>query len=292
MYRVSVILPTYNRAVFLRDCMESVLTQKGADLEFVVVDDGSEDDTATLVSSFGDPRIRYFKRSHTGFTSRMKNFAIGITTGEYIAFIDSDDCWKSGKLERQLQLLATNPGIGFSITDITVFRGDTILKESTYPLHGTVTCASIFSQMARNRLLVYNPTLVMRRSCLEKTGPFNEDMRSGDHDFNMRLAWHFNAGVIYEPFLMRRIHDSNMSDEMPLGNYAEYLDTFGQLYRAKMIGKRGLRLAKANAFFKMGELYAANGHMREARRNYYLSMANDPTHTGAYRALLKTWLRP
>src|SRR3974390_1214355 len=87
---VSVILPTYNRAVFLRDCMDSVLCQTGAVLELIVVDDGSTDDTEMLVAAIGDPRIRYFKRTHTGYTSRLKNFAIGKASGDIIAFIDSD----------------------------------------------------------------------------------------------------------------------------------------------------------------------------------------------------------
>lgn len=287
---VSVILPTYNRAVFLRDSMESVLCQTGAELELIVVDDGSDDGTERLVSEIGDRRVRYFKRPHTGYTSRLKNFAIGQASGGIIAFIDSDDLWKSGKLERQLRLLDENPGIGFSITDITVFRGDSILKTSTYPEQGTVQCGSIFSPMVRNRLLVYNPTLVMRRCCLEKTGYFNETMRSGDHDFNMRLAYHFDAGVIYESYLLRRMHDSNMSDEMPLESYVEYLDTFGQLYREKMIAKRSLRQARANAYFKMGELLAARGRADEARRNFFLAIRSYPTHVGAYKAMLKIGL--
>jgi glycosyltransferase involved in cell wall biosynthesis len=287
---VSVILPTYNRAVFLRECIESVLHQTGADLELMVIDDGSVDETEMLVSAFGDKRIRYFRRPHSGYTSRLKNFAIGEASGDIVAFIDSDDVWKAGKLARQLRLLEENPGIGFSITDITVFRDDTILKESTYPVQGTVECTNIFSRLVRNHLLIYNPTLVIRRACFGKTGLFNENMRSGDHDFNMRLAYHFDAGIIYQAYLMRRVHASNMSDEMPMENYAEYLHTFGQLYRDKWIGKNSLRRAKGNAFYKMGAIDAGNGRTREARRHFCTALKNDPLHTRAYRALLKNWL--
>ena len=288
---VSVILPTYNRAVFLRDSMDSVLRQTGADLELIVVDDGSDDGTDKLLSEIDDPRVRYFKLPHTGHTSRLKNFALGKASGEIIAFNDSDDLWRTGKLERQLRLLEKDRGIGFSITDVTVFRGDVILQESTYT-GGGEECANIFSRMVSNRLLVYNPTLVMRRDCLEKTGYFDETMRSGDHDFNMRLAYHFEAGVIYESYLLRRLHDSNMSEEMPIGNYAEYLDTFARLYRDKMIGKRSLRQARANAHFKMGEIYAARGRAGEARRNFFSALMSDPLHTGAYKAVLKLGLWP
>jgi glycosyltransferase involved in cell wall biosynthesis len=286
---VSIILPTYNRGSFLQDCIGSVLQQTGADFELIVVDDGSEDDTSEVVAAFGDERIRYYRKPHTGYTSRMKNFAIGCCLGEFIAFIDSDDMWKTGKLDRQLELLATHPDIGFSITDITVFRGDAILKEYTYGLRDTVECVSIFSRLARNRLLVYNPTLVMRKSCLDRTGFFDESMRSGDHDFNMRLAYHYKAGVIYEPLLMRRLHDSNMSEEMTFENYAEYLSTFERLYQGKMIDRGCVKKARGNAFFKLGELYAGESKWREARENYFLSLKNDLFHTRCYRSLLKSW---
>jgi glycosyltransferase involved in cell wall biosynthesis len=286
---VSIILPTYNRSAFLQDCIGSVLQQKGADFELIVVDDGSEDDTSEVVAAFGDERIRYYRRPHTGYTSRMKNFAIRRCSGEFLAFIDSDDMWKAGKLDLQLELLAARPDIGFSITDITVFREDTILKEDTYGLRDTVECISIFSRLARNRMLVYNPTLVMRKSCLDRIGLFDESMRSGDHDFNMRLAYHYKAGVIYEPLLMRRLHDSNMSEEMSFENYAEYLSTFERLYQGEMIDRSCVKKARGNAFFKLGELYAGERRWREARKNYFLALKNDLFHGRCYRSLLKSW---
>lgn len=288
---VSVILPTFNRAAYLPDSIGSVLQQQDVELELIVVDDGSEDDTERLVSSLQDNRIKYFKLPHTGYTSRLKNFAIGQASGEFLAFIDSDDLWTPGKLGRQLQLLTQNPDLGFSITDITVFKGEEILKDHTYPLRDAVQYLSIFPRLSANRFLVYNPTLVMRRSCLQQTGYFNESMRSGDHDFNMRLAYYFKAAVIYQPLLLRRMHDSNMSDAMPFASYTEYLDTFQRLYDEKIIGKRCLHRAKGNAFFKMGQLYASEQKFREARKNYFLALKNDLFHARCYRSLLSSLLR-
>ncbi len=154
---VSVILPTYNRAVYLREAITSVLRQTGVILELLVIDDGSTDATEELVMSFGDDRIKYFKRPHTGQLSKLKNFAIGQSAGEFLAFMDSDDLWTEGKLARQLQLLTDHPELGFSLTDITVFKGDVVLKEYTYRHRGGVECANIFSRIIQNGFLVYNP---------------------------------------------------------------------------------------------------------------------------------------
>lgn len=287
---VSVILPTYNRAVYLRDAIASVLQQTGVTLELLVIDDGSTDDTEELVMSFRDDRIKYFKRPHTGRLSQLKNFAIDRSSGEFLAFMDSDDLWTEGKLARQLQLLTDHPELGFSLTDITVFKGDTVLKEYTYRSRGGVECANVFPRIIRNGFLVYNPTILMRKTCLEHTGYFNESLRSGCLTFNMRLAYHYPCGVFFEPMLLRRLHDANVSEEKRFQNYDEYLFAYERFYEEHKIGMIRLCKARGNAFFKLGELYSVERRLREARKNYILALKNDPLHPRYYRALLKSYL--
>jgi glycosyltransferase involved in cell wall biosynthesis len=285
---VSIILPTYNRAALLTASIGSVLQQEGVDFELIVIDDGSEDDTREVVLSMGDRRIKYFHLPHTGYTSRMKNFAIGQSSGDYLAFIDSDDQWTDGKLRRQWQLLAEHPEVGFSITDMKVYRGDQVLKDHTYGSRGGVAYVNIFPWLVRNQFQVYNPTLVLRRPCLERTGLFNETMRSGDHDFNMRLAYHFQAAVLYEPLLRRRLHAGQMSEEMAFDNYQEYLSTFADLYAAQMIRRGELYKAQANAHVKLGWLYARAADKRAARRHFISALQHDPWHARWYLSLAKT----
>lgn len=290
---VSVLLPTYNRAHLLGETIQSVLSQGYSDLELLILDDGSEDATRDLVHSIPDPRVKYLPFPHTGHTGRLKNFGIAKAAGNYIAFIDSDDTWKQGKLVKQLELLECNPGIGFSITDVTTFRDDTVLIDRTYSfreLH-TVECRSIFQWMKESRFIVYNPTLIIRKGCLDRIGYFSETMRSGDYNFNCRLAYHYNAGIIYEPLVMRRVHDSNMSRDIPFENYAEYLETFDYLYNERMIEKRFWRKAKGNAFFKMGKLYAAKGQWGLALRDYKRSLHYTPLKATAYRGLWNAFWR-
>ena len=117
---------------------------------------------------------------------------------------------------------------------------------------------------------------------------FSETMRSGDYNFNCRLAYHYHAGIIYEPLVMRRVHDSNMSRDIPFENYAEYLETFDYLYREKMIGKRYVRKAKGNAFFKMGKLRAAKQDWKGAREDYRRSLHYTPLKLAAWRGLWRS----
>ena len=288
---VSVILPTYNRAVYLRDSIRSVLQQEGVGLELIIIDDGSTDDTETLVSSFRDERIRYYKLPHTGRLSAMKNFAIERSNGGMLAFMDSDDQWTPGKLVRQYQLLQDHPDVGFSLTDITVFRDNETIKEYTYRKRGAVECTDIFPWIVKSGFLVYNPTLILHRGCLEQTGNFDETQRSGCLKFNMRLAYHYKCGVFFEPMLLRRLHASNVSVEKRFGNYDEYLNAYERFYAEGMIGKGRLLKARGNAFFKLAELHAAEQRAGEARENYLRVLVNDPFRARYYRRLIKSFLR-
>ena len=101
---ISVVIPSYNRAPLLKRAMESVLNQTFSDIELIVVDDGSTDDTARVVEGFMDPRVRYVYQKNSG-ACVARNRGIDEAVGDYIAFHDSDDLWHGNKLELQLATL-------------------------------------------------------------------------------------------------------------------------------------------------------------------------------------------
>ena len=100
---VSIILPTYNRAALLPRSIESVLGQTYGDFELIVVDDGSQDDSAAVVARFADKRIHYLRLARNGGVSAARNAGLAEAAGKYIAFQDSDDEWMAEKLERQMR---------------------------------------------------------------------------------------------------------------------------------------------------------------------------------------------
>jgi hypothetical protein len=169
------------------------------------------------------------------------------------------------------------------------FRDDTILIPHSYKSSLDFECSNIFERLRDNSFLVYNPTLVLRKKCLEKTGLFDESMVSGDYNFNMRLAYHFSAGILYEPLVLRRVHDFNMSNTFRVENYREYVATFELLYRNKWIEKRHLRIAKSIASFKMAKLAAKKGEKAVARTHYLNSLRQRWYHLDSYVGLLKSF---
>ncbi|MBC7224455.1 MAG: glycosyltransferase family 2 protein, partial [Anaerolineae bacterium] len=114
---VSVITPTYNRAALLPRSMESVLSQDFADLELIVVDDGSTDRTPQVVAQFADPRLRYIRFAENRGIGAARHAGVEASQGDLIAFNDSDDVWLPGKLAYQVALFQRHP-------DVDVIFGD------------------------------------------------------------------------------------------------------------------------------------------------------------------------
>jgi len=112
---VSVIIPTYNRASWLRGAIDSVLDQTFADFELIVVDDGSTDNTKEIVADYGD-KIRYFYQPNKG-PSAARNTGIGQAKADLICFLDSDDRWIKNKLQTQVEFIRQNPLTKISYTN-------------------------------------------------------------------------------------------------------------------------------------------------------------------------------
>ncbi|MBP3414490.1 MAG: glycosyltransferase family 2 protein [Clostridia bacterium] len=119
---VSVIIPAYNRAHTIKAAVESVLSQTWSDLELILVDDGSTDETKAVIESIKDERIRYIYQPNAGACAARNN-GIGLAMGEYIAFHDSDDIWHADKLELQMKAIEES-GADIVFCKIKKFKPD------------------------------------------------------------------------------------------------------------------------------------------------------------------------
>ena len=119
MDRVSVVLPSYNAASYITNAMESVLNQTYDDLEVIVADDASTDDTCVVIEKIKDPRIKLIKRTENGGAAAARNTAIRAATGRYIAFLDADDYWTLDKLSVQIKEMQEKAA-SFSCADYIV----------------------------------------------------------------------------------------------------------------------------------------------------------------------------
>ena len=118
---VSVIIPTYNRAALLTEAVNSVLQQTYRNMEIIVIDDGSTDNTTEVMAGYGD-RVRYTRRPNAGVNA-ARNLGLKQARGEFVALLDSDDLWAPFKLELQVRLMRQFTDVGFTFSNFEIFHG-------------------------------------------------------------------------------------------------------------------------------------------------------------------------
>lgn len=239
--RVSVVVPTYNRAHFLPATIDSVLAQSFEDLELIVIDDGSTDATTDIVSGYGDPRLVVCSLAHSGHLSRLRNRGLRLARGRYVAFLDSDDLWHTDKLRLQVDLLDRYHDVGMSLCGFEVFDADGVFVENLYPSlndgDGDVTRGRLFPAMMRGEVAPCISTLLFRHDCLGGVGLFDEGLRVGDHEFLARLALHSQAVILHRPLVRVRKHEGNMSCRYEVEGFEQVLCSACRFYSSGDISR-------------------------------------------------------
>lgn len=201
---VSVVIPAYNAAWCVRRAIDSVLAQDYRDYELIVVNDGSTDDTAAVLTGYGDA-IRVVHQANAGLSS-ARNAGIGAARGEFVAFLDADDWWLPNKLTRQVALMRQRPELGFSSTAARVEDPDGKLVNiwACARWQGSFL-AHLFGSNAD--VAGSGSAVIARRTLFDQTGGFDETLRSlEDIDMWMRLAAVSDYACLEEPLavILRR----------------------------------------------------------------------------------------
>ncbi|MCM8756456.1 MAG: glycosyltransferase family 2 protein, partial [Candidatus Omnitrophica bacterium] len=178
---VSVVIPTYNRAYSLKRAIESVINQTYKNLEIIIIDDGSSDNTEEIVSDFKDPRIQYIHHLQNRGISSARNTGIKNSKGDLIAFLDSDDEYFPQKIEKNVEVfLNCSARIGL------VSSNHWVIREEGKKL-------GIVKFSPKRRLFPLPSTWVIRRKVIEKIGLFDERILVGeDIDFFCRFRRRFS----------------------------------------------------------------------------------------------------
>lgn len=216
---VSVIIPTYNRANYLKDSIQSVLSQTFKDFEIIIINNYSNDNTFEMVNSFNDNRIKIINYKNNGIIAKSRNWGLMHSSGRYIAFLDDDDLWCSQRLELQIKYLESNPEIDIAYSNAIIIdehgKRKGILNNPTRAKSGR-----IFLELV-NDSFVPMLTVLMKKKVFETIGLFNEDlsMRAAeDYEYWLRASLKFNFGYIDKPLALYRVHSgcASMAINRPL----------------------------------------------------------------------------
>ena len=207
MPKVSVVIPTYNRADLLPECLESVLAQSFRDLEIIVIDDGSTDNTREVVSAFP---VRYVWQENQRVAA-ARNKGIELAHGEYIAFLDSDDALFKDALEKGVEVMDSHPEAAFSFGQAYFSDEEGRIFGLEKP-HRNKSCVREGWEELRDYLTYGNhfttTTVMARRSCLKEAGGFDVAFSIGSSDLELwvRLAKRYAVAYIAEPLAIFRQH--------------------------------------------------------------------------------------
>ena len=203
---ISVVIPCYNRRNRILASVESVLGQSYENLELIVVDDGSTDGTAALFENYPDKRLRFLRYEQNRGACHARNYGAERSTGEYLAFQDSDDVWHRDKLEKQIHHIRET-GADMS------FCGMNRISESGsqfyYPVHPFHPERGLEEMLAENR--AGTQTMLMRRSVWERLR-FDESFRRyQDWDFSIRAAQNFQLAYLPEALVDSAVGEDSIS---------------------------------------------------------------------------------
>lgn len=194
---VSVVIPTYKRSHLVTRAIYSVLSQTYQDLEVLVVDDCSPDDTKSAVQAIQDERVRYLRHDRNKGLPAVRNTGIRAARGKYIAFLDDDDEWREDKLEKQIRLLDEYD----AVLCMGVSKG--------YPMRLHKRRSITLQDLRRGS---FNPSSLLAKAHVLKEVPFDEDLRQGeDWDAFIRIAQRYSIGWVAEPLLL---YNESSADRM------------------------------------------------------------------------------
>jgi glycosyltransferase involved in cell wall biosynthesis len=268
---VSVVIPAYNYAKFLPDAIDSALNQNYGDIEIIVVDDGSTDDTPAVCARYGD-RIRYIRKVNGGLPA-ARNTGIQAATKPFIGFLDADDIWAPKFLQQVMgQFHSTGDEYGLvaaQATYVDELGKEFVLKELTWQVHGRFSHRDI---LVKTR---FSPSgVVARKKALLDAGCFDESLRSSeDRDMWIRIGAKYPIFLLADKLILVRRHRHSMSR-----NAGRMRENIFRVLRKSL--DAGLvsgsessfwRQAKAFAYYQTAWMYYEQGDRREALRDWFYS---------------------
>lgn len=279
--KTSVVVPTYNRSRMIDRCVKSVLEQTHYDYELLVVDDGSTDNTRSVVSGFDDDRIRYYYQENQG-ANAARNTGVNRSNGEYISFLDSDDVFHENHLEIVSSVLDSEPSTCAGVaTSYRECRPNGDPRSINQTPNGRIT----LDQLRHNNTIGSFTAATFRASVFDHVGMLDTSMpATQDYEFFLRVLKQYEYVRGSDDVLADRIESANQisSDiQRKKAGYGKLEQKHGDTISNKRI---------AAQHYSLGFEYGNQGHIREARARFRKAIKHHPYEPLYYYHFLSTLL--
>lgn len=286
---VSVVIPNYNYAHYLREAIDSVLAQTYSEIEIIVVDDGSKDDSKEILTGYGD-RVRTIFQQNQG-VSAARNNGVKESCGELIAFLDADDAWLPTKIEKQVARFQADEKLGLVHVGVDEIDADgNSLVHRLEGVEGKV--CTVLLMLKREGVLGGGSGMMVRRSVFDEIGGF--DLRlstSADWDLAYRVSERDTVGFVAEILLKYRVHNSNMhanvgvmEHDMMLAFDKAFRTNDAEIQTVKRPAYGSLHQILAGSYFVAGNYPAFVSHSIKSlyfdprNINYFLKFGRRPSN--------------
>lgn len=306
MPKISIIIPTYNCSDCIADALNSILKQDMEDYEIIVVDDGSKDNTNTIMTSYMrnfPEKIKYFYQENQGVSS-ARNKGIKESKGEYIVFLDADDLILPGSLKMRNAFLDRNRSVDLVFTDYYMDNQSTAVLEAVkfkdffkYSFDSEVEDFISNSAFFPNYLAfsphpVWIGTVMMRKKIIDTIGLFRIDfLNAQDLEFIIRIIRKFKVGYIDKPLSSYR-HSLSQNSKKFERFYSYMIKLYGEL-KAENINNainKILRKNISNAYYDFGYCYKKNSSLDKSKECLIRSIVNNPFQVRSYKTFIGTIL--
>jgi glycosyltransferase involved in cell wall biosynthesis len=231
--KISIIIPTFNRAHLINETIICAINQTYRNLEIIVVDDGSTDNTKEIINEINDERIHYIYQNHSGLPAKTRNRGIIEANGSYLAFLDSDDLWTPKKLEIQMNHIKKQNFLLIA-SNFSYFPRE-FNRYPSFKLHNN-KIISFQDLLGKN--YINSSSVLFRKDLIKKIGFMDESkyLRSGqDYDFWLKVLKYRDKSILLlkEKLVKTRIHDSNLTISKTRENsyYYKELKKYAYLYK-------------------------------------------------------------
>jgi len=292
MPKVSVIIPCYNASATIRETLDSLRCQTFRTFEVIVVNDGSTDDTGTILGIYTkqfNEKLKIITQINKG-QAVAKNVGIEHSSGEFIAFLDSDDLWAPDKLEKQYDYMQLNPGIAMSYTEAYKIdeKGECI---------NTISANPAFRGKCFENLVLHNnivaSSVMVRRDVLDKVGFFDTELAACENwDLWISISRYYPINFIEHPLTFYRVHKDNMSKNWTK-MYRARLQVIDKHLSLRSNEPATFELRKKALFFlhrNFAKLHIENLDLKKARRELIDAIKARPNDITCYLSYLKTLL--
>lgn len=302
--RVSVVIPCFNAERYVAATLKAVQAQSGAELEIIVVDDGSTDGSAALIER-EFPEVRMLRLANGGVAA-ARNAGIDVATGEWVAFCDADDIWLPGKLAAQFEAMTAHAGCRMSYTAWHVWPSSQpepeadllqrLAAESADRQRWDGATGWLYPELLLD-CVVWTSTVLMQRSLLAETGGFDTRLRIGeDYDLWMRASRLTRIERVARPLALYRQHPASITRSAPQDNYRgrvvqRALDTWGLAGPdGRLADATAVRAALAQSWNSFAYAQLQAGQPAAARRSLHHALGLRPSHWPSWKLLVRSYL--